>query len=81
MAIEQLLVPVATALSGFAVIVGVLVVVASGSLRTALQVFVDLLLAAGLLRLAAADSWSAIGTAAAVIAVRKVAATALRGVR
>ena len=38
----------------------------------------ELLLAAGLLRLAAASTWTALATAAVVVAVRRVAATGIR---
>lgn len=40
--------------------------------RTALPVLLDLLLAAGLLRLSVTASWQAIGSAALVVAIRKV---------
>jgi hypothetical protein len=63
----------ATALSGAAVVVGVLVLVASRSPRMTLHVLLDLLLAAGLLRLAAAETWRAIAVAAAIVGIRKLA--------
>lgn len=65
---------VATVVTGLAVLLGTLTVLVTRSPRTGLAVFLDLLLAAGLLRLAVADSWRSIGTAAVVVAIRKVAA-------
>ncbi|MGN6415039.1 hypothetical protein [Flexivirga sp.] len=64
------LVPLVTA---FALLCAFAVLVVTRSVRTALPVLLDLLLVAGLLRLSATSSWAAIGTAAAVVAVRKVA--------
>ena len=49
----------------------------TGSVRAALPVLLDLMMAAGLLRPAGADSWSALGSAALVVAIRKLAASAL----
>jgi hypothetical protein len=46
---------------------------ATGSLRAGLSFLLDLLLAAGLLRLTVAASWEALATAAAVVIVRKLA--------
>jgi hypothetical protein len=45
---------------------------ATGSLRAGLSLLLDLLLAAGLLRLTVAASWEALATAAAVVIVRKL---------
>ncbi len=64
-----------------AFVVSGLVLLATRTVPTALGVFLDLLTAAGLLRLGAADTWSAIGTAAAVVAVRKVAVAGLHHAR
>lgn len=47
-------------------------------LRPALAALLDFLTAAGLLRLAAPSSWSAIALAATVVAVRKLLSTGLR---
>lgn len=44
----------------------------------ALSVFLDLLLAAGLLRLVGEPSWQAIATAAAIVALRRLLGTGLR---
>lgn len=46
-------------------------------LRPALGVLLDLLLAAGLLRLAFLDTWKAIASAAALVVVRKLVVLAL----
>lgn len=43
-----------------------------GSWRTALRVLLDLLVAAGLLRLAAGRGWTALATAAAIVALRQL---------
>lgn len=48
-------------------------------LRTGVALLLDLLLAAGLLRLVAADTWPAIAVAAAVVAVRRLVAVGLDG--
>ncbi len=64
-------------IAAVAVLCGAAVLLATRLVRVALPVLLDLLLAAGLLRLALADSWTAIGTAAAVVALRKVAVAGL----
>lgn len=74
----QLLTAMATVVAGAAVLLSALTVASRASPRTALNIFLDLLLAAGLLRLAAANTWSAIASAAAVVAIRKVAVSRLR---
>lgn len=68
----------ATLVAGCAVALGVLVVALGLPPRAGLHVFLDLLLAAGLLALAVADTWAAIATAATVVAVRKVVAWRLQ---
>ena len=75
---DELFTATSTAVAGAAVLLGTLTVAFCASPRAGLHVFLDLLLAAGLLRLAAADTWSAIATAAAVVAIRKVAVGRLR---
>lgn len=77
MSASSVVVDAAWTLSAAALVLGSLVLVASRSPRTALGIFLDLLLAAALLRLAVADSWSAIAAAAAVVAVRKLVVAAL----
>lgn len=62
----------ATGVAVAAVIVGLVVVLASRRLSVGLPVFLDLLLAAGLLRLSAGATWDAIVAAAAIVAIRKV---------
>lgn len=51
--------------------------IATRSVRAALPVLLDLLLAAGLLKLAHAHSWAAIGSAALVVLIRKIAVAGL----
>ena len=63
------LVPLVTA---FALLCGFAALVVTRSVRAALPVLLDLLLVAGLLRLTTTSSWAAIGTAAAIVVVRKV---------
>ena len=75
----ELLADLATWVSAAAIVVGVVVLPATKAPRTALGVTLDLLLAAGLLRLSASLDWPAIGAAAAIIAVRKLVSEALRG--
>lgn len=58
--------------AGLAVVVGLLVLLSTRELRAAVRVLLDLLLAAGLLNLAGATSWTSVGTAAVIIAIRKI---------
>ena len=60
-----------------AVLCGAAVLVVTRSVRAALPVFLDLILAAGLLQLVLAGSWTAIASAAAVVVLRKVAVAGL----
>jgi hypothetical protein len=61
-------------------VLGAAAFLSTRSARAALPVLLDLLLAAGLLRLASDGSWRAIAGAAAVVVIRKlVVATFLRG--
>jgi len=55
-----------------AVLIGLLVLAVTRSVRTALPVLLDLLLAAGLLRLSADLGWGAIAGAAAIVLIRKL---------
>jgi len=55
-----------------AVVVAVLVLLSTRDPWTALPVLMDLLLAAGLLRLTAAEGWEEIGAAGAVVLLRQV---------
>ena len=68
------LVEVVTAL---ALVVGVVTVLSTGAARTAVRVLLDLLTAAGLLRLAEDPDWSGLASAAAIIALRQLLAAAL----
>ncbi|MEH0846126.1 hypothetical protein V6U81_27475 [Micromonospora sp. CPCC 205711] len=62
----------AAVLTGAALLAAAVVLVTSGSWRTALRVLLDLLLAVGLLRLASGRSWTALATAAAIILLRQL---------
>lgn len=68
----------AALLTGAAVLFGVLVYAATRHVREGVVVLLDLLLAAGLLRLLTIDTWTAIASVAAVVVIRKVAATGIR---
>jgi hypothetical protein len=65
--------PLAQTIGMAAVVLGIAVFLATRHVRSALGVLLDLLLAAGLLRLGADQSWSAIASAAALVVVRKIA--------
>ena len=58
--------------TGLAFLAGFAALVSTGSWRAALRVLLDLLVAAGLLRLSLAGGWSALAVAAAVVALRHV---------
>ncbi|MFG1649872.1 hypothetical protein ACGFIE_08080 [Micromonospora sp. NPDC049275] len=68
------LVEVVTAL---ALIVGVVTALCTGALRVAVRVLLDLLTAAGLLRLAGDPQWGGLAVAAAIVALRQLLAAAL----
>ncbi len=68
-AVVTSLVPVVIA---SALLVSALTLVATRNPWVALPVLLDLLLAAGLLRLSATASWRAIATAATIVAIRKL---------
>lgn len=78
MATEEVLTAASTVVAGTALLLGSLTGAFCASPRAGLRVFLDLLLAAGLLRLATADTWTAIATVAAVVAIRKVVVGQLR---
>lgn len=59
-------------LAAAGILLGGLALAATRRVHVALGILLDLLLAAGLLRLVLADTWSAIATAAALVAIRKV---------
>lgn len=71
---SALLVVVVGALSGAAVLAGVLTFAATRSLRSALAVLLEFLLAAGLLRSATVNNWTSIASVALIVSIRKVVA-------
>ncbi|MGY1690234.1 hypothetical protein [Geodermatophilus sp. SYSU D01105] len=71
----------ATAVVAAALVCGVLALAVTRRPPLALTVFLDLLLAAGLLRLAGDPSWQALAVAAAVVALRRVVGAGLRTAR
>ncbi|MEV4482453.1 hypothetical protein [Micromonospora coxensis] len=62
----------ADTVTALALCCGALLLVTARSWRTALRVLLDLLVAAGLLRLTAGQGWSALAAAAAVILLRQL---------
>ncbi len=69
---SHLLSDLSLAVGAAAVVVGAVALAATRDLRAALPLMLDLLLAAGLLRLAASSTWTAIVTAAGLVLIRKV---------
>ncbi|MGY1845613.1 hypothetical protein [Modestobacter sp. SYSU DS0875] len=65
-------------LSALALVAGALTLAASRRPALALGVLLDLLLAAGLLRMAGDPDWQSIATAAALVALRHLAGAGLR---
>ena len=59
-------------IGGLAVAVGAVGFAATHDVRSSVALLLDLLLAAGLLRLSADSSWSVLGAAAAIVAIRKL---------
>lgn len=72
----------ATAAASAVVVAGLLLALAALALtrspRASLPVFTDLLLAGGLLRLAADPGWTMLATAAAIVVVRRLVLASLR---
>jgi hypothetical protein len=68
----------AVVVTAAALVCGVLALAATRSLSTALPVFLDLLLAAGLFRLIGSPGWQVLATAAALVALRRLIGTGLR---
>jgi hypothetical protein len=68
----------ALALTGAALVCGALALVATRRPALALGVLLDLLLAAGLLRLTGVPGWSALTTAASIVALRRLVGFGLR---
>jgi len=68
----------ALTVSAVALVSGVVVLISTRRLSAALPVLLDLLTAAGLLRLAADPSWQRIASAAAIVALRHLLVHGLR---
>jgi hypothetical protein len=66
-----------TATTALATVAGLAVLVSTGSWRCALRVLLDLLTAAGLLRLAVGQGWAELVAAAAIILLRRLLWAAL----
>jgi hypothetical protein len=77
-ALVAALVPVVVAAG---LVLSALTLLATRRITTALPVLLDLLLAAGLLRLSATASWQAIASAAAIVVIRKLATLGITAAR
>ncbi|MFI6820128.1 hypothetical protein ACIBJE_04145 [Micromonospora sp. NPDC050187] len=66
-----------TVLGAGASVCAVVVLLTSGSWRAALRILLDLLTAAGLLRLSGAPGWGALAAVAAIVALRRLLWAAL----
>jgi len=64
--------------SAAGVVVGLFIVFLCRQLASAIAAALDLWMAAGLLGLAVNVSWAAVGSAAAIVAIRTIVKTALR---
>ncbi|MGY1638248.1 hypothetical protein ACI78V_16505 [Geodermatophilus sp. SYSU D00742] len=71
----------ATLVVGAALVAGVLTLAATRRPPLALGVLLDLLVAAGLLRLVGDPSWQALVTAAAIVVLRRLIGASLRSAR
>jgi hypothetical protein len=60
-----------------ALVAGVVTALCAGAIRVAVRVLLDLLTAAGLLRLAGDPAWGGLASAAAIVALRQLLAAAL----
>lgn len=65
------------AVTALALVSGVVTAVCTGDVRVAVRVLLDLLTAAGLLRLAGDPAWGGLASAAAIVALRQLLAAAL----
>lgn len=74
----ELLGPVALGLTAAALLAAAVVLAATRRPLLALKVLLDLLLAAGLLRLTGNPGWTAIATAAVVVVLRRLVSLGLR---
>ncbi|MGN6780922.1 MAG: hypothetical protein ACTHJH_05410 [Marmoricola sp.] len=70
MTLDALATDAALAITAAAIAIAVLLWVTTRSWSPTMPVFLELLLAAGLLRLGATDSWRAIGGAAMIVLIR-----------
>ena len=68
----------ALAITGAALVAGLLALAVTGKALLAVKILLDLLLAAGLLRLTGDPSWPTISTAAAIVALRRLIGVGLR---
>ncbi|MET8324545.1 hypothetical protein [Micromonospora sp. NPDC005189] len=66
-----------TAVTALALVIGVVIVLSSGAFRIAVRVLLDLLTAAGLLRLVGDPGWNGLAGAAAIITLRQLLGAAL----
>ncbi|MEU7611395.1 hypothetical protein [Micromonospora sp. NPDC049204] len=66
-----------TAVTALALVAGVLTTLFTGALRSGVRVLLDLLTAAGLLRLAGDPGWKGLAGAVAIIALRQLLGAAL----
>ncbi|MDT0528979.1 hypothetical protein RM555_08235 [Micromonospora sp. DSM 115977] len=66
-----------TATTALAALAGLAVLLGTGSWRCAMRVLLDLLTAAGLLRLAGGQGWTALAAAAAIVLLRRLLWAAL----
>lgn len=71
--------PLGDALTTVALATATVTLLITGSWRTALRVLLDLLTAAGLIRLAAVQGWTDLAGAAVIIALRQLVSAALLG--
>ncbi len=76
--LEAVSTPVASAVSTGALVAGVLAFAVTRRPGLGLSVFLDLLLAAGLLRLIGEPDWGSIVTTAAIVALRRLIGVGLR---
>ncbi|MCG5451357.1 MULTISPECIES: hypothetical protein [Micromonospora] len=66
-----------TVVTALALVAGVLTTLTTGALRSGVRVLLDLLTAAGLLRLAGEPGWNGLAGAVAIIALRQLLGAAL----
>ncbi|RQW96766.1 hypothetical protein DLJ59_30670 [Micromonospora inaquosa] len=66
-----------TAVTALALVAGVVTVLSTGALRSGVRILLDLLTAAGVLRLAGEPGWNGLAGAAAIIALRQLLGVAL----